>query len=64
MDQILEVALKREFNAQKRYAAAAESVKDEELITLFRNLAEEEGNHHRKVERQYNLLKGLMGNEQ
>ncbi|HHJ52426.1 MAG TPA: hypothetical protein ENJ89_04460 [Caldithrix abyssi] len=63
VEKILEVALKREFNAQKRYAAAAESVKDDELITLFRNLAEEEGNHHRKVERQYNLLKGKMGKE-
>jgi len=63
VEQILEVALKREFNAQKRYEAAAKAVDDPELITLFENLAKEEGAHHRKVQRQYSLLRGKMGDE-
>ena len=61
--KILDVALKREFTAQKRYEAAAESVENAELKELFRNLAKEEENHHRTVDKQYRLLTGLMGDE-
>ena len=53
----------REFNAMKRYQAAAEATTNDELKTLFSNLAKEESNHHRVIEHQYNLLKGLAGNE-
>lgn len=63
VEQILEVALKREYTAQQRYESAAKVVKDQELVTLFENLAKEEGGHHRKVQRQYNLLQGKMGDE-
>jgi len=62
-EEILNVAMKREFTAMKRYKAAAESTKNEELITLFNNLSKEESNHHRVIEHQYNLLKGLAGKE-
>ncbi len=62
-EEILDAAMKREFNAMKRYKAAAESTSNEELKTLFTNLSEEEANHHRVIERQYNLLKGLAGKE-
>ncbi len=61
--KILDVALKREFTARKRYESAAESVENTELKELFRNLAKEEENHHRTVDKQYRLLTGLMGDE-
>ncbi len=62
-EEILNTAMTREFNAMKRYQAAAEATTNDELKTLFSNLAKEESNHHRVIEHQYNLLKGLAGNE-
>ena len=63
IEEILSVAMKREFTAMKRYQKAAESTTNEELVTLFNNLSAEESNHHRTIEKQYNLLKGLAGEE-
>jgi len=63
MEEILELALKREFRANQLFQAMASTTVDKELKTLFLNLAEEEINHHRAVERKYNLQKGLMGPE-
>ena len=62
-EDILNAAMTREFNAMKRYKAAADATANLELKTLFSNLSEEESHHHRVVEHQYNLLKGLAGKE-
>ena len=63
MEQILDLALKREYQAQMMFEAAAKMVKDKEVVELFNNLAEEEANHHKNIERKYSLLTGEMGEE-
>jgi len=63
LEKIMEIALKREFDAQKRYKSAARSTTDAELATLLSNLAKEEETHHKVIEKQYEMLKGLMGRE-
>lgn len=63
VEDILEIALKREFDAGKVFKAAANAVEDNELKILLNNLAQEEIDHHREVEKQYKLLRGAMGNE-
>ncbi|HGY55471.1 MAG TPA: hypothetical protein ENK44_07220 [Caldithrix abyssi] len=63
VEDILEIALKREFAAGNVFAAAAKAARDEELITLFENLAKEEDIHHQRVEKEYRLLTGQMGEE-
>ncbi len=63
IEEILEIALRREYKAQMVFEAAADSAKDDELKDLMRNLAEEEKIHHREVDKQYRILKGEMGNE-
>lgn len=63
MEQILDLALKREYQAQTMFEAAAKMVKDKEVVELFNNLAEEEANHHKNIERKYSLLTGEMGEE-
>ena len=63
VEEIMEIALKREYNARKRYEAAARSTNDQELITFFSKLAEEETLHHKVIDKEFRLLKGLMGKE-
>jgi rubrerythrin len=63
MEQILDLALKREFRAKTMFEGAAKMVKDEEVVNLFKNLADEEDNHHKNIERKYSLLTGTMGEE-
>lgn len=63
MEQILDLALKREYRAQKMFAGAAEMVDDEEMTALFNNLAAEEENHHKNIERKYGMLTGSLGRE-
>jgi len=63
IEDILEIALKREFAAGNVFTAAAKAAKDQELITLFENLAKEEEIHHQRVEKEYRLLTGRMGEE-
>ncbi len=63
VEDILEIALKREFAAGNVFSAAAKAAKDEELITLFENLAKEEEIHHQRVEKEYRLITGQMGEE-
>jgi len=63
IDNILNIALKREFAAKTVYEVAAESAQDQELKTLFSNLAETEAIHHRDVEKYYKMHTGVMGEE-
>lgn len=63
MENVLEIALKREYRARLIYEAAAQSAPDEEMKMLFKNLAAAEAIHHREVEKQYKLHRGTMGEE-
>lgn len=62
-EQIFEVALKREFMAMKRYKRAAESTSNEELISLFNGLSDEEANHHSTIQKRYKQIKGISEKE-
>ncbi len=63
VEQILSVALKREFTALNRYETAANASTNEELASLLKNLSDEEAMHPRVIEKQYNVLKGLSEKE-
>lgn len=63
VEQILGVAMKREFTAMNRYDTAAKASTNDELVSLFKNLSEEEAMHHRLIEKQYTVLKGLSDKE-
>ncbi len=63
IEDVFEIALKREYQAQRLYTNIRDSVQQEELKKLFQGLADQEADHHRDVEKQFNLLKGIMGPE-
>ena len=63
IEQVWEIALKREYLAQQRYLKAAKSVKDEELVTLLNNLAKDEENHHKVVDKQFKMHTGSIREE-
>ena len=63
IEQVWEVALKREYMAQQRYLKAAKAVKDEELIELLNNLARDEEQHHKVVDQQFKMHTGSMREE-
>ncbi len=63
IQQVWEIALKREFMAQQRYLKAAKAVKDKELVTLLNNLAKDEEQHHKVVDKQFRMHTGSMREE-
>lgn len=63
IEQVWKIALGREYMAQQRYLKAAKSVKDKELITLLNNLAKDEEQHHKVVDRQFKMQTGSMQEE-
>ena len=63
LEEIYEIALKRETRAYNIFQQLTKSVSDEELKTLFKNLADEEMNHHQNIDREYHLQSGQMGHE-
>ncbi|MBD3223979.1 MAG: hypothetical protein GF313_04580 [Caldithrix sp.] len=63
IEEIFEIALKREYMAQRRYEIARDAVVEDELKQLFQSLADQEANHHRDVEKQFNIIKGDFGPE-
>ncbi len=63
IEQVWEIALKREFMAQQRYLKAARAVKDKELVELLNNLARDEEQHHKVVDQQYKMHTGSMREE-
>ena len=63
IEQVWEVALKREYLAQQRYLRAAKAVKDEELVTLLNNLAKDEEQHHKVVDKQFKMHTGSIREE-
>ncbi|MGD9899448.1 MAG: ferritin family protein [Calditrichaceae bacterium] len=63
MEEILNLALKREYRANQIFVAASKTARDTELITLLKNLAEEEINHHKNIEKKYKIQTGSFGPE-
>lgn len=63
MEQVFEVALKREYMAMKRYQKAAELTPDDELVSMFNGLSKEEASHHRTIQKRYNKIKGISEKE-
>lgn len=63
IEQLLEMAMKREYTAKLRYEKAAGIAKDKEVRELLSNLAEEEENHRLRVEKYFKIHKGLFGKE-
>ncbi|MEJ2055343.1 MAG: ferritin family protein, partial [Calditrichaceae bacterium] len=55
IEDIWQIALTREFLAQERYLKAAKAVRNVELVTLLNNLARDEKNHHKEVDKQFRL---------
>lgn len=63
LEEIYEIALKRETKAYNIFRQLTDAVDDDELKTLFSNLAEEEMNHHKNIDQKYNAQTGQMGHE-
>ena len=63
IEDVLTLALKREYRAQKIFETAAKASTDNELIELFTNLAQEEVNHHKNIEKKFKIKKGIMGDD-
>ena len=63
IEQIMLIALKREYKAKTRYEKMAEITSNTELKTIFSKLAKEEENHHKTILKKYNLQTGEMGYE-
>lgn len=63
IDEIIDLALSREFRARQLFLRLAETTRSAELKQLFENLAKEEEAHHRDIERRFRATQGLMGDE-
>ncbi len=63
IQDVLEMALKRENTARLRYEKAAQLAKEDEVKELLNNLAKEEERHWLHVEKYYKMHKGLFGEE-
>ena len=63
LEEIYEIALKRETRAYNIFCQLTAAVTDDELKTLFSSLADEEMNHHKNIDQKYNAQTGQMGHE-
>lgn len=63
IEDVLEIALRREYKAQTLFNQMARLTKHPELQTLFEKLAEEEENHHKDIIKKFKIQKGEMGFE-
>jgi rubrerythrin len=63
IEQVMLIALKREFKAKTRYEKMAEITNNDELKSIFLTLAKEEESHHRTISKKYSLQQGEMGYE-
>ena len=63
LEEIYEIALKRETKAYNIFKKMADSVENAELKELFKNLAEEELTHHKNIDNKYHAQTGQMGYE-
>ena len=63
IEEILKIALKREFKAKNRYEKMAGITNNQELKTIFLKLAKEEELHHKKISKKFSIQQGEMGYE-
>lgn len=63
IEDILEIALKREFRAKTIFEKMADITTNDELRTMFNKLAEEEQIHHQNITKKFRLRQGEMGYE-
>ncbi len=63
LDEIYDIALKRETRAYNIFTQMAMTTDNPELKSLFTNLAEEEQTHHKNIDKEYHLNLGEMGYE-
>jgi rubrerythrin len=63
LEKIYEVALKREIKAYKTYKHIADIAENDEIKVLFENLADDELDHHKRIEMKYHAHTGQMGYE-
>ena len=63
IEQIMLIALKREYKAKTRYEKMADITKNEELKSIFSKLAKEEELHHRTISKKFDLQRGESGYE-
>lgn len=63
LEDLFEIALKKEAQAYTMYEHIAQVAVDEEIKSLFENMANEEHNHHKKINQFYLAKTGQMGYE-
>jgi len=63
IEQIMLIALKREYKAKTRYEKMADITKNSELKTIFSKLAKEEELHHKTISKKFDLQRGESGYE-
>ena len=63
IEQIMLIALKREFKAKTRYEKMSAITNNAELKTIFSKLAKEEELHHKTISKKFNMQQGEMGYE-
>jgi rubrerythrin len=63
LEEIYEIALRRETKAHQLFQQLARVTENEDLKELFINLAEEELNHHKSIEKGYRVQTGQFGPE-
>ncbi|MFC2089101.1 ferritin family protein, partial [Calditrichota bacterium] len=63
IEDVLSIALKREFRAKAIFEKMAETTINNELKTIFTKLAEEEQIHHQNITKKFSLRQGEMGYE-
>ena len=63
VEEILEAVLEREQHAKRQYEALANICTVEEVATLLRNMAKEDEDHFKLIEKEYKKRRGLLGEE-
>ena len=63
IEQIMLIALKREYKAKIRYERMADINKNDEFKFIFSKLAKEEELHHRTISKKFDLQRGESGYE-
>ena len=63
IEDVLAMALEREFRAHRIFTALASAVGHPELKQLFSSLAEEENQHHASIRKRFDIQQGELGFE-
>jgi len=63
LEDIFEIAMKKEAQAYTMYDHIAQTAAYEEIKVLFISMAEEERTHHRRIQEHYRAKTGQMGYE-